>query len=174
MAKTGAGRAVAVRDPTDMQAEFAREYARNGGRGAEAARKAGFSARVADRYAYQLLEKPHVQAAILKEQRRLLQGLASLAIDQARAMLDNPQTPAGARAQIITAVLDRAGLAPVKAGEDDGDPAGRDLRELSTAELEAIVAKRFGGAKVAGGSTIEAEPAETAADAPTDEGAGEA
>ncbi|WP_178133390.1 terminase small subunit [Vineibacter terrae] len=122
---------------TGQQEIFAVEYARNGGRGTEAARRAGYSERMAGRYAYQLLEKPNVQVLIRKEQRRLLTGLASLALAQAKLMLEDPETPAGARASLITAVLDRAGLAPVKEQKDE-EIDGRDLREMSLQELEAL------------------------------------
>lgn len=124
-----------MRDLTDQQAAFAREYAHNGGRGAEAARKAGFSEQSAGKYAYQLLEKPHVLKAIQAEQRRSLTDLASVALGQARLMLEDPKTPAGARVDLIRTVLDRAGLGPPKDEDKDDD---QPLSSMSLAQLEAM------------------------------------
>lgn len=134
MAKTSDTRGL-----TDQQAAFAREYARNGGRGADAAREAGFSEQSAGKYAYQLLEKPHVLKAIQAEQRRSLTDLASVALGQARLMLEDLKTPAGARVDLIRTVLDRAGLGPPQGDEDDdGD---KTLRTMSLAQLEAIAVR---------------------------------
>lgn len=130
-----------MQDLTEQQRNFALEYARNGGKGAEAARKAGFSVASAGKYAYQLLEKPHVLEAIHREQRRAFTDLASLALAQARAMLESEKTPPGARVQLIMTVCDRAGLAALRdgGGGDVGD--GNDLRSMSIEELEALAAR---------------------------------
>jgi len=130
-----------MRALTEQQAVFARAYARNGGKGAEAARDAGFSVQSAGKYAYQLLEKPHVVKAIQAEQRRSLTDLASVALGQARLMLENPATPAGARVDLIRTVLDRAGLGPPKTEEDNDDE--NDLNTLTLVQLEAMAVRAF-------------------------------
>lgn len=124
---------------TDQQSHFVREYVRNGGRGAEAARVAGFSEHSAGKYAYQLLEKSHVCEAVRHELRRTFTQLAAIATDQARMMLEDPKTPPGARAELIRAVWDRAGLVAPKTA-DPLSPAGLDLSGLSLAQLEKLKA----------------------------------
>jgi hypothetical protein len=78
-----------------------------------------------------------VQAAVTKEQRRALQGLASLALSQAKALLECETTPAGARVQLIQLVLDRGGLPTQRADEGD-DSEQKDLRRMTIEELEDI------------------------------------
>lgn len=130
-----------VPDLTDSQQTFVREYVRNGGKGAEAARVAGFSEKSAGKYAYQLLEKAHVLEAIHREQRRAFTELAAISLGQAKMMLEDPKTPAGARVQLIMTVCDRANLAAIRSGDaDDGET--KPLREMSMDELLAI-AKSF-------------------------------
>ena len=123
---------------TTQQAVFAREYVRLGGKGAEAAREAGFSEKSAAKYAYQLLEKPHVLAAIHAEQRRSFAELASISLGQARMMLEDPKTPAGARVQLIMTTLDRAGHAAKRDVGDADDADGKSLREMSIDELQDL------------------------------------
>ncbi len=125
-----------MRDLTDMQAAFAREYAANGGRGTDAALKAGYSKESAGQRAYELRQIPAVQEAINRELRKSFTDLATIAIDQARMMLLDPKTPASARVDLIKSVCDRAGLgAPKTADAPVGDRA---LSELTLAELEAM------------------------------------
>ena len=50
--------------------------------------------------------------------------------------------PAGACATLISAVLDRGGLAPVKSSADDGPIDTDNLRNLSLSEIEDLIAKR--------------------------------
>jgi len=122
---------------TDQQEAFALAYASNGARGADAARSAGFSAKSAGKYASQLLDKPHVQKAIQRAQRRILSDLASIALNQARAMLLDPKTPAGARVDLVRTTLDRAGLGPLKAEQEDHEDLP--LNKMSFAQLAALV-----------------------------------
>jgi hypothetical protein len=148
-----------VRELTAEQAIFVREYVRSGGRGAESARAAGYSAKTADNYAYQLLQKPHVQEAIHKEQRRTFSELAAIALGQARMMLEDPKTPAGARVELMKMSFDRAGLAALRNADD---PPGDDkpLREMTVDELEEIAAS-LRAQSARGGE--EAEPVRRAA-----------
>lgn len=123
---------------TAQQAAFSAEYVRNGGDGCAAAIKAGFSAKSAAQRAWELRQKPHVLEAIHRGQRRAFTELASIALGQAKAMLEDPKTPAGARVELIKTMCDRAGLSAVRSdgGADNGD--GKPLREMSIDELEEI------------------------------------
>lgn len=125
---------------TAPQALFAREFARNGGKGTEAAIKAGFSTRSAAQRAYELREKPHVQEAIHREQRRAFAELASISLAQAKMMLEDPKTPAGARVELIKTTLDRAGLAALRDG-DVSDAEPKSLQQLTREELMDIARK---------------------------------
>ncbi|MFO1158055.1 MAG: terminase small subunit [Reyranellaceae bacterium] len=133
-----------MRELTEQQKIFCREYASNGGNGADAARKAGFSERSAGKYAYQLLEKTHVLAAVQREQRRAFTELASIALGQVRALLLDGKTPVNARIELAKMSFDRAGLAAIPAEEESGrlDEIGsKDLRHLSADELERMAAQ---------------------------------
>jgi Terminase small subunit len=126
-----------VPELTAQQAAFVRYYVSTGGRGAEAAREAGFSEKSAAKYAWQLLEKPHVLEAIHREQRRSFTELAAISLGQARMMLEDPKTPAGARVELIKTMCDRAGLAALR-GSEEGEREEKDLRRMTIDELEEI------------------------------------
>jgi hypothetical protein len=54
-------------------------------------------------------------------------------------MLEDDKTPAGARVELIKSMMDRAGLAAIRAdGKDDGK--AKSLREMSMEELQEIAA----------------------------------
>lgn len=127
-----------VPELTAQQAAFVREYVRNGGKGAEAAREAGFSEKSAGKYAYQLLEKPHVLEAVHREQRRSFTELAAISISLAKMMLEDPKTPAGARVELIKTMCDRAGLAALRGDGDADDRADKPLRDMTIEELEEL------------------------------------
>lgn len=124
---------------TAQQAEFARQMVLTGGNATEAAINAGYAKDSASQRAWELRQKPHVQAAITAEQRKAFTELASIALSQAKAMLLNDKTPPGARVQLIMTVCDRANLAAVRSGEA-GDEETKPLREMSMDELLAIAA----------------------------------
>jgi hypothetical protein len=84
-----------------------------------------------------LVQNPKVLEAIHREQRREFTDLAAIATVQARRMLDDPSTPAGARIDLIRAVWDRAGLAPPKSANELGADA-TSLRDLSIDDLLVI------------------------------------
>lgn len=124
---------------TPQQSLFVKEYVIGSGNGAEAARKAGYSERSAAKLAHQLMDKRHIQEAIRRAQRLAFTELASISLGQAKMMLEDPKTPAGARVELIKSMMDRAGLAAVRGGEgDDGET--KPLREMSLDELQAIAA----------------------------------
>jgi phage terminase small subunit len=121
---------------TDQQAAFVREFCRLNGDGTRAAIAAGYSKESAASRSYELRQKSHIQAAIQTELRKSLTDLAAIALGQARLMLLDPKTPAGARVDLVRTVLDRAGLGvPKSAEEDHGD---KPIRELSLVQLEAM------------------------------------
>jgi len=135
-------------DLTEQQQIFVREYVSNGGRGAEAARAAGFSEVSSGRYAYQLLEKPHVAEAIRAEQRRVLGGrVATKAISVLEGILDDAKAPYGARVDAAKAVLDRGGLVAPKAPAAQEPDDRKPLSELSLEELYELI--RIENAKAA-------------------------
>ena len=127
-----------VNELTPNQAEFARQMILTNGNATQAAINAGYSASSAAQRAWELRNNPRVQAAITKAQRSVLAELASIALSQAKAMLLSDATPPGARVELIKTVMDRAGLAAVR--EAPVDPATKDLREMTMAELLAIAA----------------------------------
>lgn len=130
---------------TAQQSLFVKEYVIGSGNGAEAARKAGYSVQSAAKLAHQLMDKKHIQDAIHRAQRLAFTELASISLGQAKKMLEDAATPAGARVELIKSMMDRAGLAAVRGGEAD-DRSPKDLRAMTMEELLEIAATfRDGG-----------------------------
>ncbi len=125
---------------TPQQSLFVKEYVIGSGNGAEAARKAGYSERSAAKLAHQLMDKRHIQEAIHRAQRQAFTELASISLGQAKKMLEDDRTPAGARVELIKTMMDRAGLAAVRDDGKGSDPSTKDLRAMSMDELLEIAA----------------------------------
>jgi phage terminase small subunit len=135
---------VRVRQLTEQQKTFVREYVRNGGCGADAARAAGYAASRPAQQAHDLLALSHIQEAIHREQARLIGGcLASKAVEVVQRILHDEAlagSVAGQKLQLEAAktVLDRAGHIAPKASEPEmiGD---KPLAQMSLDELEAFI-----------------------------------
>lgn len=133
-----------MRQLTEQQKTFVREYVRNGGCGADAARAAGYAASRPAQQAHDLLALPHVQEAVHREQARLIGGtLASKAIEVVHRILHDDAlagTVSGQKVQLEAAksVLDRAGHIAPKAWEPEmiGD---KPITEMSLDELDAFI-----------------------------------
>lgn len=154
-AEDSAGRGGRDQELTPKQAEFVRQFLRSGGDATHAAKEAGYSEVSSGTIGYQLLQKPHVAAAILHAQRSELAELASIANEQAKLMLLDPDLSAGAKVSLIGMVWDRAGLVTRKDTPEDSD-GSEDMREWSIGRLEQFLAeaeaRRRG--REAGGATI--------------------
>jgi len=126
-----------------MQGLFVVAYVANGGNATSAAKTAGYSLRTAGKIGSKLVRNPHVQDAIRREQRRVLNGdLATKALGVLKAIMENEEAPAGARVDAAKTVLDRAGLiAPRLAVTGDDDVP---LTQLPIAELRKIIASGEG------------------------------
>ncbi len=151
-----------MRELTRKQERFVTNFVTNGGNGADAARKAGFSARTAREHAYALLHIPHVRAAIRAEQERVLRcNLATRALGVLEAIMPDEIAPAGARVDAAKTLLDRAGLPalPHNAARDVIEFDGRALVEMTADELQQVILKsRAMQAKLAAGETIDVGP----------------
>lgn len=139
-AEDGGSRSGRGQELTPKQREFVRHFLRLGGDATQAAREAGYSEVSASTLGYQLLQKPHVAAAILHAQRSEFAELATIATQQARLMLLDPGLPAGARVDLIKATWDRAGLVARKDTPEDSDGSD-DMREWSLDKLQAFLAE---------------------------------
>jgi hypothetical protein len=126
---------------TEQQSLFVRNYVSGGGKGAEAARAAGYSTKSAREIASQLLHKSHVVDAIRDEQRRLLSGeLATIALGVLKEVMLDKAAPLGARVDACKAVLDRGGLASAgRAAEIPGTGGGKALSDMTVDELDLFI-----------------------------------
>jgi phage terminase small subunit len=127
---------------TAQQTAFVREYVRNGGNGAAAARAAGYSEVSAAKYAYQLLELPHVQAGIRAEREREIGSLATVSLGVVRGILEDKgnATLGDKKLRLDAAKVALAAAGHVAPKAPDAPEAGeKNYEAMSTAELEEFV-----------------------------------
>jgi len=120
---------------TDLQADFVRYLVLEGCTQTEAARRAGYAD--PGPRAYELIRKPHVQAAILAEQRRVINGdLANIALRTLRNVMEDETAPASARVSAARTSLDIGGYTQ-KSNQADGQ---RDsINDMTYDELQDYV-----------------------------------
>ncbi len=127
-------------EPNEQQAVFVREYVSNGGNGSEAARLAGYSEKSAGKYAYELLQKPHVLFAVHAEQARVIGSeAATLAVGVIVGILKDEDAKSSVRLDAAKAALALAGHVAPKAPEPVDDPSDYPMSEWSAAELEDFI-----------------------------------
>lgn len=137
------------------------------GNASEAARRAGYSEKSAGEIGRQLLDKPHVMAAIEDANRRQISSTAATkATDLLVSFVEDETVSARVRLEAAKTILDRAGYIPPKAAapaEDEHKP----MSEMTLEELDAIIAKNKAwldaneGKEAAGQDEDEDEPTET-------------
>jgi phage terminase small subunit len=123
----------------DQQAIFIHEYVCGGGNASKAAREAGYSEKSAGQYAHELLQKPHIQAAIHAEQARQIGGeLASMAVGVIRNILKDTSAANSVRLDAAKTALHIAGHVAPKAAEP---PENKDkaLSDMTADELESFI-----------------------------------
>jgi phage terminase small subunit len=130
-----------MRETTNFQDKFVTHIVYDGVSGTEAARRAGYSHASARQASSTLLATPHIQAAIRNEQYKHLNGtLASKAIKTLETIMDDPNSPAGARVDCAKTILDRAGLiAPKSLAVSPFD--NKPVHEMTKSELEEFIEK---------------------------------
>lgn len=134
-------------ETNEQQAVFVREYVSNGGNGSEAARRAGYSEKSAGKYAYELLQKPHVFAAVHAEQARVIRiEAATLAVGVIVGILKDKDAKDSVRLDAAKAALALAGHVAPKAPELEDDPSDYPMSEWTAVELEKFISK--GRAKI--------------------------
>lgn len=151
-----------MRDLTPQQADFVAHYTSTPGaigNAAEAARRAGYSEASAREIGRQLLDKPHVRAAVDEANRRAVSGrLTTKAVALLERVIEDDNAPDRVRVDAAKAVLDRAGWTAGRTGPElpvptydpaaDGDDAAPDAAAL--VELFAALGV---GTDAAGGGT---------------------
>ena len=134
-----------MRELTDQQQRFVIEFTSgNGaiGNASEAARRAGYSEKTAAEQGRQLLNKPHVVAAIEEANRGLINGsLTTLALDVIQKILEDEDANPRLRLDAAKTALDRAGYIAPKAPEAP-ERLEKPLSELSVQELEDFIRQR--------------------------------
>ncbi len=126
--------------PNEQQAVFVREYVSNGGNGSKAARLAEYSEKSAGKYAYELLQKPHILVAIHAEQARVIGSeAATLAVGVIVGLLKDKGAKDSVRLDAAKAALALAGHVAPKAPELKDDPSDYPMSEWTAAELEEFI-----------------------------------
>ncbi len=95
---------------TDMQKQFAVEYASNGGNATQAAKDAGYSAKSAHEIGRQLLEKPHVHEMVMKELNRLRYRSGVTGLSALMQIAQDEKAPANARVSAARVLCEHSGL----------------------------------------------------------------
>lgn len=134
-----------MRELTEQQAGFVAAFTSETGaigNASEAARRAGYSVTSAREIGRQLLDKPHVRAAIDDANRAQISGkLATKAVEVLEGILNDEQAAPKLRLDAAKTVLDRAGFIAPKAKERPPEGSARkSINSMSVAELEAFVA----------------------------------
>jgi phage terminase small subunit len=141
---------------TDLQHAFVVEFVSNGGIATKAAASAGYSQQSARQIASQLLNKPHIQEAIRREQRKRLYGLGSKAMSVIESILDDEAAPAGVRLDAAKTVLDRCGLTAETAKTEQLQNS-KPLEEMTADELQAFIQEGIKQLKEQQAATVEGE-----------------
>lgn len=137
LAKGRRGQFVASDELTDKQKKFVRAVVRNGGQQTAAAREAGYND--AGARAWELMQKPHVLAAIRAERQRYIDGdLANIAAGTMRDLLVDDSTPAATRFQAAKWCLEQAGHSSADGVKKLIDE-GKSLDSMEISELEAFI-----------------------------------
>lgn len=125
-------------DLLNQQRAFAEAYVLGHGNATQAAIQAGYSPVSARQTASRLLHTPHVQDAIQRAQAVTLRGrLASKALGVLEKVLDDDNAPPGVRVDAAKTVLDRAGMAAFRGGQEP-DIYEKPPSQMTFAELEAL------------------------------------
>lgn len=121
-----------------QQRAFAEAYVLGHGNATQAAIQAGYAVISARQTASRLLHTPHVQNAIQRAQAVTLRGrLATKALGVLDKVLDDDNAPPGVRVDAAKAVLDRAGLAAFRGGQES-ELYDKPPSQMTLAELESI------------------------------------
>lgn len=123
----------------EQQMLFVRAFVGNGGDKEAAAKAAGYSDTAARSYAYELLAKPHVRAAVFAEQQRVIQtDGASTALAFLLSVVADKGAATGARVDAAKFIINLAGHVAPKAPEA-AEGRERELADLTVEELEQII-----------------------------------
>lgn len=125
---------------TGRERIFANEMAATGD-GTYAATKAGYAQPQRD--AWRNMEKPLVQAEVARlTQEQLFNDILPLAISAHKQLLQDPNTPAGARVQAVKLAYDRTlGLSADLAGKEPHEMTGEELAR-AIGQLESVAAAK--------------------------------
>jgi hypothetical protein len=124
----------------DMRNKFAREYAASGN-ATQSAITAGCPATAAHSTGYKWAHHPDIIPLIRREIDGRLRDIAPVAIRVIEELMLSQDVPPQTRLSAARDMLDRAGLIPPKRAEHVDPLETKDLREMTRAELEAIVAR---------------------------------
>lgn len=145
---------VANRPLNDQQAEFVRQYVENGGRGAEAARKAGYSPETAAVTASRLLSLDHVARAVEAGRTRRLAVAGAKAIGVVIAVLDDDKASMALRLKAAEIALKADGRERELTKKTE---QSKPLNEYSVAELEDLVRRGKAAAAAAAAPVLDGQ-----------------
>jgi phage terminase small subunit len=129
-----------LKEHTDRDEEFVREYVRNGGNATQAALTCGVSDTSASTIGYRLKNRLGVE--IDAEQREILRGYAPKAFEQMRNLAENAESE-NVRLKANSDLLDRAGYRPIDKSEITQMNEFENMTtEEMQAELDALYAKQ--------------------------------
>ncbi|HYF09465.1 MAG TPA: terminase small subunit [Acetobacteraceae bacterium] len=134
---------------TEPQAAFVLRFTSDPaciGNASAAARAAGYSERNAGEIGRQLLDKPHVRAAIDEAMRRQISGpMAAKASALLARVVDDETAPLKVRVEAAKTILDRAGIVPPTAFERAAEAVrkasdGKAIGEMTIEEIRTELA----------------------------------
>ena len=126
------------------QENFAVCFVANGGNATQAAIAAGYSPTSARQQAYKLTRNATVQRLIREEQQRLIGGrLCSKALQVLEQIMNDPESPVGARVDACKTILDRGGIPAIPAAMVASGQLieGKPVQTMSRDELMDFIAR---------------------------------
>lgn len=120
----------------EMQKQFAVEYVMNGGKGAQAARRAGYSKESARTLSCQLLSRPHIQEFIRKELEIQRCKAGAVGLHTLYQITQNEKASTSSRVSAARALLEYAGMI---GGSKDAGKGVKEPGEMTAEELRAFI-----------------------------------
>lgn len=127
---------------TELQSNFVVQYIKHDGNGAAAWRALQPNAQQPDVRAWQMLQLPHVLAAVDHEMRRRFRAGVPEALNVLQSIMRDTSNPPKVRQSCADSILDRAGHTAKRAEAEVAETRAKPISEMSAGELADLAAQQ--------------------------------